>query len=134
MGKNRKNQSGELLFGPALKAVLICGFILVCCVGYVWQKKQIHDLSDQHRRAENQLNALRLKNDQLRNQIAMLLSTSALEARAKDPRLNLGLSAPQPSQIWRLPEPQADIPAAHAAAKTEQQQYASGRNNGPAVP
>lgn len=132
MAKNRKSQSAGQLFGPALKAVLICGFILICCVGYVWQKKQIAELSHQIRNDEKYLADVRDKNDQLRNQIATLLSTPALQARAMDPKLNLGLAPPQPSQIWRLPEPQPEIPA-RVANKIEQQ-FASGRNNGPTLP
>lgn len=133
MAKNRKSQSAGLIFGPALKAALICGFILVCCVGYVWQKKQIAELSHQIRNGEKHLAELRDKNDQLRNQIAMLLSTPALRARATDPKLNLGLVLPQPSQIWRLPEPQPETAASHLAPKIEQQ-FAAGRNGGPTLP
>ncbi len=36
------------MFGPALKAfMLICLLIGGCCVGYVWQKKQIYELLGQ---------------------------------------------------------------------------------------
>jgi len=97
------------LVGPALKASLICFFILVCCVGYVWQKKQIAELSRQIRNQEAHYNDLRDHNDKLKKQIAVLMSPTALEARAKD--LRLGLVAPSPMQIWRLPEPPGDVPA-----------------------
>lgn len=109
MARNRKNQSPGLLFGPALKAALICFFILICCVGYVWQKKQIAELSHQIRNQENRLADLHDKNDKLRKQMAVLLSPPALDARAKE--LNLGLVPPQPTQIWRLQEPVPELPA-----------------------
>jgi|SRR5579884_783142 len=108
MARNRKNQSSGLLFGPALKASLICFFILICCVGYVWQKKQISELAKQIRNQENRLADLRDTNDKLRRQMAVLLSPPALDARAKE--LKLGLVPPQPNQIWRLQEPLPELP------------------------
>lgn len=121
MARNRKNQSQGLAFGPALKASVICVFILICCVGYVWQKKQIAELSHQMRNQENHLADLRDKNDKLKKQIAVLMSPPTLELRARD--LRLGLAPPQPSQIWRLPEPVSDTPAEPKADR----QIASGR-------
>jgi cell division protein FtsL len=119
MARNRKNQSAELLFGPALKASLICLFIVICCVGYVWQKKQIDELSQQIRTGEKHLANQRENNEKLKRQLAALLSPTALEARARE--LKLGLGPPQPSQIWRLPEP-----AAEPAAAGHEPQYAAG--------
>ena len=46
--------------------------------------------------------------EKLRKQLGTLRSPQYLEKRIKD--LNLGLVAPQPSQIWRLNEPQPDAP------------------------
>jgi cell division protein FtsB len=120
MARNRKNQSPGLLFGPALKASLICFFILICCVGYVWQKKQIGELSHQIRNQENHLADLHDRNDKLKKQIAVLMSPPTLEARARE--LNLGLVPPQPSQIWRLPEPAADV----LTGSTTERQFAAG--------
>ncbi|HEX3797533.1 MAG TPA: septum formation initiator family protein [Verrucomicrobiae bacterium] len=102
MARNRKNQSAAFLFGPALKASLICFFIVVCCVGYVWQKKQIAELSQQIRTGERHLTDVRDKNEKLKRQLATLLSPASLEARARE--LKLGLGPPQPNQIWRLTE------------------------------
>ena len=129
MAKNRKNQG--LAAGPALKAALICGFILVCCVGYVWQKKQIAELSKQIRNGESRLATLRDQNDKMRKQIALMVSVGALAERARDPKLALGLGPPQPSQIWSLPEPQAET--SRAGTKTDQR-YAAGRNGAPELP
>jgi hypothetical protein len=122
MARNRKNQSAGALFGPSLKASLICLFIVICCVGYVWQKKQIAELSQQIRGGEKHLADTREKNEKLKRQLAALLSPTSLEARAKE--LKLGLGAPQPGQIWRLPEPPGETTAPatvpqYAAGQTE---------------
>jgi hypothetical protein len=106
MARNRKGQSEGLLLGPALKASVICLVIVIFCVGYVWEKKQISDLSRQILSQENQLAALKDTNDKLKKQLAGLLSPVALDKQVKD--LKLGLVPPQPSQIWRLPEPPAE--------------------------
>jgi hypothetical protein len=128
MARNRKSQSASLMLRPALKAAVICGFILVCCVGYVWQKKQIDELSQQIKNRENQLARIRDNNGKLKKQIAVLLGPKSLEARAKE--LNLGLVLPQQSQVWRLTAPPAETPA---GSRTEQR-YAAGGNGAPALP
>ena len=113
-----------MLFWPALKASLICVVIVICCVGYVWQQKQIADLSQEIRNDEKRLATLRDNNDKLRRQLAGLLSPPALEARARD--LKLGLGPAQANQIWRMPEPLA-APAVQAAAEQRrEQQFAAG--------
>src|SRR5215469_5038009 len=104
MARNRKNQNSGVLFWPALKASLICLVIVVCCVGYVWQKKQIADLSQEIRNDEKRLDALRDNNDKLRRQLAGLLSPTALDSRVKE--LKLGLVPAQANQIWRVQDAQ----------------------------
>ena len=47
MAKNRKNMSGAIRFGPAIKALLICSLFVASGVGYVWQKSVIADLERQ---------------------------------------------------------------------------------------
>ncbi len=109
MARNRKNQSDGLRFGPALKASLICLVIVIICVGYVWQKKQISELSHQIRSRENNLARLRSDNDKLKESLAGLVTPLALDGQVK--KFKLGLSQPDPSKIWRLPEPVAEKPA-----------------------
>ncbi len=120
MAKNRKNQSAAIRFGPALKACLVCFFIVVCCLGYVWQKRQIDELGQQIKRREVRLGDLREQNDKLKKQLAMLLSPQALDQRVQE--LRLGLTQPRPEMIWRLPEPPSGLLSAGA-----EQQYAAGR-------
>jgi hypothetical protein len=103
MAKNRKHQSAAIRFGPALKAFLLCLLIGGSGVGYVWQKNQIYELGQQIRKREIHLKDLQDQNEKLRRQMAFMRSPPFLEARIKE--LNLGLAAPQPSQVWYLKEP-----------------------------
>jgi hypothetical protein len=121
MARNRKNQSPALLPGPVANAVVICLFIVVCCVGYVWQKKQISELSRQIRAHEKLLADQREKNDKLKKQLAVLLSPPVLEARAKE--LRLGLIQPDAANIWRLTEPVTDRAS---LSRLPQAEYAAG--------
>jgi len=116
MARNRKNQSAVLIFGRALKVSLICLFIVVCCVGYVWQKKQIFELSRQIRNEENYRDDLRGRNEKMARQLDSLKLPISLEARAKE--LNLGLVQPDPSRIWRLPEPGTETAVRVKAVQT----------------
>src|SRR5690349_4386812 len=108
MAKNRKYRSAALRFGPALKAFLLCLFIGGSGVGYVWQQNQLLELGRQIKQRELRLNGLAAQNEKFKKQLAGMRSPAALENRIKE--LNLGLLQPQPSQIWRLPEPARDLP------------------------
>jgi cell division protein FtsL len=128
MARNRKNQNQGFAFGTLLKAALLCGVIVVCCVGYVWQKKQIDELAQQIRTADQRLRALHNSNLKLQEQWKALQTPIALEARVRE--LKLGMALPQPGQIWRLPEP-----AAEAGAGTNRiRQYAAQKGGAEALP
>lgn len=103
MAKNRKHQSAAIRFGPVLMAFLLCLIFGGSGVGYVWQKTQLDELGRQIRKREQRLTELRDANKKLRDQLAMLRSPKMLEQRARE--LNLGLTPPQPWQVWRLTEP-----------------------------
>jgi cell division protein FtsL len=103
MARNRKHQSAVIRFGPALKAFLLCLMIGGAGVGYVWQKNQIYQLGQQIRKRELRLADLEEQNEKLKKQLAVMRSPQFLETRIKE--LNLGLTVPEPSQVWRLPEP-----------------------------
>ena len=97
MARNRRTQSAEVRFGPALKALLICLFLGGAAVGYVCQKNQLNELGRQKKQREQHLRQLRFHNAQRSKQLAELLSPVNLERRAT--ALNLGLGLPQPEQV-----------------------------------
>jgi len=103
MAKNRKNQSGVVRFGPALKAFGLCLLIGGAAVGYVWQKNQIDVLGRQIREREIKAGELRDQNQKLRDRLAELQSPARLQQKLLE--LNLGLVPPPPQNVWRVPEP-----------------------------
>ena len=108
MAKNRKNQSAAIRFGPAIKALLLCLLIGGFGIGYVWQKQQINRLGQQQKERELRLKRLTLDNKERTKQLADMRNPEFLIAKIKE--MKLELAPPQPSQIWRLPEPPADRP------------------------
>lgn len=126
MGRNRKYQSAAVRFGPALRAFLLCMVIGGAGLGYVWQKSQINRLSQQIKQREQRLGELRDTNDKLRKQLATMQSPPQIDRRVKE--LNLGLMPPQPGQVLRLIEPEAD------PAPPPPSQYAAGRLSAPPIP
>lgn len=128
MARNRRNQSAAIRFGPALKAVLLCALIGGSGVGYVWQKNQISELGQQISKRERNLIQLQEQNKKLRDQLAMLRSPAKLDQRVRE--LNLGLSEPQASQIWRVAEPSVQPPASREPA----QQLVAQQDHGPMQP
>ena len=129
MARNRKNNSAGFLFGSTLKAAVLVVFIVFCCVGYVWQKKQIAVLSTTIRASETQLAVMRDNNEKMRRQLASLMSPVALDARVKE--LNLGLALPDQSRIWRMNEP---VVVDTTSSQPVQQQYAEGRVQSAGIP
>jgi|SRR5581483_4535172 len=121
MARNRKNQSAAIRFGPALKACLLCLVIVICCVGYVWQKRQIYELAQQIKKREVRLTELHEQNKRLKEQLAGLLKSEALDHRIQE--LKLGLAQPRPEMIWRLPEPPSGL-----LESAPEQQYAAERH------
>jgi len=103
MAKNRRHQSAEIRFGPALKASLLCLLIAGCGLGYVWQKSQIDQLGQQIRKRELRLKELQDQNGKLVQQLKSMRSPQYLQERVKE--MNLGLAPSQPSQVWYLKEP-----------------------------
>jgi hypothetical protein len=127
MARNRKHESAAIRFGPTLKALLLCLLIGGAGVGYVWQKDQIYQLGREIKRREVRVRELADQNEKLRKHWSELIAPGALERRIKE--LNLGLVQPEPSQVWRLPEPARESPEARDA-----QQYAARAAHGPSMP
>ena len=118
MARNRKYRSAAIRFGPALKAFLLCLFIGGSGVGYVWQKDQIRRLGMQIKDREIRLSQLVDENEKRKKQLGSMRSPGYLETRIKE--LNLGLVAPQLSQVWHLTEPVPEpAPPVHQFAAEE---------------
>jgi hypothetical protein len=100
MGKNRKNQSAAVRFGPALKVFILCALVGGSGVGYVWQKNQIHQMGQQMKEREIRLKALRAEIRELQAQYDALRSPIMLQRRIRE--MNLGLVPPHPSHVWHL--------------------------------
>ena len=109
MAKNRKSQSAAIRFGPVVKALLLCLFIVGSGVGYLWQKSQIRLLARMTKEREVRLADLKGQNEKLKRYLAELRSPARLERRAAD--LNLGLAPPNAADKVQVPEP-APEPAA----------------------
>jgi len=103
MARNRRHQSAAIRFGPALKAACLCLMIGGSAVGYVWQKDQLRQLSEQISFTERRLTELQMANEKLRRQLSELRSPANLDQMIQ--RLNLGLTRPSPGQVVRLQEP-----------------------------
>lgn len=97
MARNRKAQSAELRFGPALKALLICFFLGVAGVGYVYQKDLLNKLSQEKQEREQELNRLRLDNAQKRALLPQVNSLRHVEERVR--RMHPDMRLPTPDQV-----------------------------------
>ena len=94
---------------------MLCAFIAVCGVGYVWQKNQLNDLSRRKAALERRLWHLRVLNSQQAGHLMKLQSPRALEARVRE--LGLGLREAHPTQIVRLigaPAVPSELPLGNA--------------------
>lgn len=103
MARNRKYQAATVRFGPALKVVLLCSFIVAAAVGYVWQKEQLVALGQRKQGLERKLAKVKYQTAELRRKLMELQSPRVLETRVAE--LRLGLRIAQPNQIVPLPEP-----------------------------
>ena len=103
MARNRKHQAATVRFGPALKVLLLCSFIVAAAVGYVWQKEQLVALGDRKAALERRLVKAKSQTSHLRRRLMELQSPRVLETRVAE--LRLGLRIAQPNQIVPLPEP-----------------------------
>jgi len=103
MARSRKQDSGALRFVPVAQVFVVCALLGGAGVGYVWQKEQIGRLSQQIHEREERLQMQLDDNENRKKQLANMRMPFFLEKKIKD--MNLGLAAPQPTQVWRLVEP-----------------------------
>lgn len=101
----RRVQSRNGVIGAAwiVRAVLVCLFVGGSCAGYLWQKRQVHQLGQQIRGLERELESLEKGNEVLRQRYAVLASPRELDRQVE--RFGLDLRSPAPEQILRLREP-----------------------------
>jgi hypothetical protein len=123
MARNKRN---EPALTPASVAVTlaVCGLFVALSVGYLWYKDQIDLLGRQIKERENHLAELQRQNKMRRDQLAMLCSPVALDARVR--KLNLGLGPPAKSQvIWMVESPRPDLTAGQPSPLQRQAQAGS---------
>lgn len=84
-----KKKNTDNWFKSSCIAILVVVFIAVATVGFVREKGEIRNLSEEIRKREQRLKELREQNILLQKQVVMLRSPVFLQARAK--ALNLGL-------------------------------------------
>jgi hypothetical protein len=111
MGRNRKSQSAELRFGPALKALLICFFIGGAGIGYVYQKNILNKLGQEIKNRERDLKLLESNNEAQETRLQRLNSARLLEERVREMQLDLIPASPTQIVVIVDGEPQAVAPA-----------------------
>ena len=102
MARNRKKPPPSIRVGPWVKAALLCLFFGGSGIGYVWQKRQIHELGMEIRKRELNLELRCTENERLKQQWNELRSPRKVWEQLR--RLDLHLGLPQPEQILRLPD------------------------------
>lgn len=103
MAQNRKSQSAGMRIGPVLLVMLIILLVGGGGVGFVWQKNEIHAMSQKKLQKEKRLAALRIENKQYRDSIEKLLVPEKLDAKSRE--FKLGLVPCPLEQVVRLVEP-----------------------------
>ena len=100
----RRVQSRNEVIGAGwiAKAVVVCLFVGGSCAGYLWQKSQVHQLGQEIRGLERELDQLVKGNEVLRQRYSVLASPPELDRRVE--QFGLDLRSPAPEQILRLRE------------------------------
>jgi len=116
MARNRRNQSGAFWLIPALKAGILCTMLGGSAVGFVMQKKELHDLGRSITRREKVLEKLKWENSLRAKNLAALQSSKSIIERVRAQKLPL--SNPGAGQTIWLTEPARDerSPASMIAA------------------
>ena len=100
MWRRVQSRNGVIGAGWIFKAVVICLFVGGSCAGYLWQKSQVHELGQEIRQLEWDLEQLEKGNEVLRQRYSVLASPPVLEERVE--QFGLDLRSPAPEQILRI--------------------------------
>ena len=98
-----RRRVGALKPKTVIASIVVCGAVCLAGIGYVWAKTQIWGLSKEIKKLEVRRDELKRGNEALQRTYAGMCTHERLAARVKE--LQLGLSAPTPNQMIRLPEP-----------------------------
>lgn len=99
----KKSRKGVVMgTGWLVKAIIVCLFIGGSCVGYLWQKSQVHKLGRRIQKLERELDHLERGNEALRQRYSTLRSQPELKRRLAE--WGSDLREPSPEQIYRIRE------------------------------
>jgi hypothetical protein len=115
----KRKKTPELNSHNVVIGIAIFAAICLAGLGYVWAKSQVYALGREIKVLETKLDELKRRNSQLQQSYAAMCNPRELDAAVR--RLNLGLAAPRPDQIVRLPEPEKPL--------EDQKIYASAQMN-----
>jgi hypothetical protein len=118
-----KRKSTALKSSTVIKAIVVCTSVCLAGIGYVWAKTEVWVLSKEMKKLELRLDDLKRQNDVLQRTYSAMCAPATLDARVR--QLNLGLAAPLPSQIVRMP---STAPAPLADSNIETKVYAATNN------
>ena len=82
--------------------MIVCLFIGGSCVGYLWQKSQVHKLGRRIQKLERELDQLERGNERLRQRYSTLISQPELKRRLAE--WGSDLREPSSDQIHRIRE------------------------------
>ncbi len=99
-----KKSRKEVVIGTGwlVKAMIVCLFIGGSCIGYLWQKSQVHKLGRRIQKLERELDHLERGNERLRQRYSTLRSQPELKRRLAE--WGSDLCEPSPEQIHRIQE------------------------------
>lgn len=100
MARNRRSNESAVKLGAVLKVVLFVSLVVGAGAGYVWQKKQIFELTRTLSEAEKKLQKHREYNKTIAEHLNSLSTPSSVENQIR--RLGLNLVIPAPQQVVRV--------------------------------
>ncbi len=119
--KSRRSPSSILRFGPLVLSGMVCLSLAGAAMGYMWLRERNTTLQRQNAALRRQLETVQKETLALEAQLQALTRPEVLFARARI----LGLVAPEPTQILRVPlrpptqpsQPNGGVPAAQLATR-----------------